>query len=238
VAPGAVAAALAACLVILLAPTLQLRLDADYRTGIGETREVVLKDGSRIHLDARSAVALDYGPARRTVRLIAGQAFFDVAPVPARPFVVPAEGLTVTVTATGFAVGSGGADTSVAVQLGSVEVAMERPGGGIVRLAPGHRLTLAHATGTVTRSRVPPADVAAWREGRLVVDGMPLAELAARLGRYHRGVIWVRSEGLAERRITGVFNLTDPVAALRAAAATQGAEVMAFTPYLLVVTGP
>lgn len=231
------AAGLAACLAALLAPGLPLRLKADHVSG-AEIREVVLEDGSRLYLDAGSAVAVDYGPARRMVRLIAGRAFFDVTPTPTRPFAVATPGLTVTVTGTGFAVELGATGTSVVVQSGSVDVATHRPDAPVVRLAPGDRLTLAHATGAVRRSRVPPADVAAWREGRLVVEGVPLAELVARLDRYHRGIIWVADAGLAGRRITGIFNLHDPIAALRAAAATQGAEVTALTPYLLVVTRP
>lgn len=232
----AVGAALAACLLVVAAPVLQLQIEADYVTGAGETRQITLEDGSTLHLDAESAVAVDYEASRRTVRLLAGQAYFDVMFAPARPFVVPVAGLSVNVTGTGFAVGRGTASTSVAVQSGSVEVAMDKPDGERVRLTPGNRLTLTHETGAVTLSRVPPADVASWRDGRLMVDGVPLAELVEELDRYHRGVIWLRDMTLAERRITGVFNLADPVAALRAAAGTQDAEVTELTRYVVLVT--
>jgi transmembrane sensor len=231
------AAALAACLGIVLAsvlvPAVQLRIAADHITGVGEIREIVLGDASRLHLDGASAVAVRYGPAERTVRLLAGQAFFDVAPDPTRPFIVHVDGFTVTVTGTAFAVGNEPDGTALAVQSGAVTVALGREA---VRLVAGDRLSVARATGAVARSTVTPADVARWRTGRLVVDGVPLAELVAQLRRHHRGLIWLNGAALAERRITGVFTLSDPVTALKAAAATQGAEVIALTPYLVIVT--
>jgi len=235
-AMGAAVAAFVACLLLFVAPALQLRVEADYVTGVGETRRITLDDGSTLHLDAESAVAVDYGPSRRTVRLLTGQAFFEVVSAPARPFTVPAKGLSVTVTGTRFAVGHGAVGTSVAVQSGSVEVAVEGAGGEHARLVPGDRLAVTNETGDVARNRISPADVASWRSGRLVIEGMPLAELVEELDRYRRGVIWLRDAGLADRRITGVFNLDDPIAALRAAAGTQNAQVTAFTPYVLVVT--
>ena len=236
VALAATGAALAACLAVFALEPLRLSLEADYTTGVGETRRIVLNDGSAVHLNAESAVAVDYGPARRSVRLLSGQAFFEVASAPERPFTVPADGLSVTVTGTEFAVGRRAAETSVAVQSGTVEVALDASDGEPARLARGDRLSLTRESGDVAISRVDPDEVASWRSGRLSVDGMLLADLVEALDRYHRGVIWLRDAELASRRVTGVFNLQDPVGALTAAAETQDAEVTEVTPYLVIVT--
>ena len=236
VALAATGAALAACLAVFALEPLRLSLEADYTTGVGETRRIVLNDGSAVYLDAETAVAVDYGPARRSVRLLSGQAFFEVASAPERPFTVPADGLSVTVTGTSFAVGRGVAETSVAVQSGTVEVALNTPDGEPARLVRGDRLSLTRESGDVAMSRVDPDEVASWRSGRLSVDGMPLSDLVEALDRYHRGVIWLRDAELASRRVTGVFNLQDPVGALTAAAKTQDAEVTVVTPYLVIVT--
>lgn len=234
---ASVVAALAACLLMIFAPGLWLRLDADYATDTGEVREVALDDGSRIHLDAESAVAVDYGPGQRSVRLLAGRAFFEVTAAPERPFVVETEGLRVTVTGTAFAVGTAPDSESVAVQSGSVAVSAGGAGAPEARLQGGDRLTLSHAAGSVRRGRVAPGDVASWRGGRLVVDGMPLAELVEEIDRHQRGVIWLRDPALGRRPVTGVFDLSNPRAALEAAAAAQRAQVTALTPYLLIVDG-
>lgn len=52
---------------------------ADYASDTQPLR-VALPDGSRAILDAHSAIALDFGPARREVRLLAGRALFEAAP--------------------------------------------------------------------------------------------------------------------------------------------------------------
>ncbi|MCG8356403.1 MAG: FecR domain-containing protein [Kiloniellales bacterium] len=232
---GGLAAALAASLLIVLAPTLRLHWQADHVSGIGEILALTLDDGSRLYLDAESAVAVDFDPARRSLELLAGRAFFDVAHDAGRPFVVAADGLSVTVTGTGFAVSAGQESLSVAVQSGAVEVRSDQSDTAVARLRAGDRLTMARETGTVTRSRVRASDVAAWREGQLVVDGAPLAEVVEAIDRHHRGVIWLRDATLAQRPVTGVFSLADPAAALEAAASAHGARVMALSPYILVV---
>ena len=236
VALGGLAAALAAGVLFVLAPTLRLHLQADHVSGVGEIRALTLADGSRLHLDAESAVTVRFTPARREVGLLAGRAFFDVAHDAGRPFVVSAGGLRVTVTGTAFAVGAVRDTVTLAVRSGGVEA---RPGGSdtdAVRLRAGDRLTMARDTGAVARSRIRPSDVAAWREGQLVVDGMPLSAVVEEIDRYHRGLILIAGGDLDRRPVTGIFSLRDPVAALDAAAGALGARVTAVSPYLLVVT--
>ena len=233
---GAVAAAFLAAVLSYLAPTLRLHLQADHVSGVGEIRALTLADGSHLHLDAESAVTVRFTPARREVGLLAGRAFFDVAHDAGRPFVVSAGGLRVTVTGTAFAVGAVRDTVTLAVRSGGVEA---RPGGSdtdAVRLRAGDRLTMARDTGAVARSRIRPSDVAAWREGQLVVDGMPLSAVVEEIDRYHRGLILIAGGDLDRRPVTGIFSLRDPVAALDAAAGALGARVTAVSPYLLVVT--
>lgn len=53
--------------------------DADYASGTQPLR-VALPDGSRAILDAHSAIAVDFGPGKREVRLLSGQALFEATP--------------------------------------------------------------------------------------------------------------------------------------------------------------
>ena len=235
IAVAGVAAALVACLVLFLVPSLQYRLQADHATGVAEVLSVTLEDGSELQLAAESAVAVDVNGGQRRVTLIAGQAFFDVTQDPGRPFTVEADGLTVTVTGTAFAIGRSRDALSVAVAEGAVQVVAARNRDSVFRLALGERLTMTSATGRVSRSQIRPTDIAAWRQGQMIVEATPLADVIEEIGRYHNGAIWLEDAALGQRRITGVFSLTDPIAALEAAADTQGAEVVQFTPYFLVV---
>jgi transmembrane sensor len=231
---GIAVAALAACVALYFAPILKLRLQADHLTGVAELREVTLEDGSIVHLDAGSAIAIRYDSTRRGVALLAGRAFFEVSASKERPFMVIAEDVTVTVTGTAFDVRSSSDAVTVAVQSGTVEV--EERGRIAATLTRGQRLSVSLDSRQVGMSEIAPQDVASWRERRLVVDGATLADVVEELGRHHAGVIVLRDRSLAERRITGVFDLRRPVEALHAIARSQHGSITEITPYVLVVS--
>lgn len=233
---GLTAALVAACVALWVFPSVKLYFQADHLTGVAELRELTLEDGSIVHLDAASAIAVRYDKARREVELLAGQAFFKVVSARDRPFVVTAGNVAVTVKGTAFDVGSSRDGVTVAVQSGVVEVLVS----GIERnvlstLTRGERLVV-DRQGAFARAQVAPEDVASWREHRLVVDGATLGEVVDELGRYHRGAILVSDRGLSERRITGVFDLRRPLEALHTVARTQNGSVIELSPYLTIVS--
>jgi len=88
-------------LILGLGTDLPQRIDAGLRadavTAAGETRTVSLPDGSTAELNTASAIAVDFGPdgtGPRRVRLLRGEAAFDVVKNPDRPFLVAAGGGT------------------------------------------------------------------------------------------------------------------------------------------------
>jgi len=230
---GLALAALAACLMLWLAPDLGVLMRADHRTSAGETRDIALADGSTVSLDADSAIALGYGD--RSVDLLAGRAFFQVKRDPAHPFTVKAGEANVAVLGTAFDVLLSERFVTVAVQTGSVSVAAGPT--QVVTLQPGQRAIVDRANGVITAATVGVDGVAAWRDGKLVVEGVPVAEVIEALDRHHAGIILLRDPVLGARRITGVFDLRDPDAALRAVLRPYGGSVLAITPYMLVVQG-
>lgn len=233
---GLAATVLAACVAFWFFPSLKLRLQADHLTGIAELREVTLEDGSIVHLDAASAIAVRYDKEHRNVELLAGQAFFKVASARERPFVVTAGNVAVTVRGTAFDVGASRDGVSVAVQSGTVEVLVSGSERNVLStLTRGERMVV-DRQGAAARFEVAPEDVASWREHRLIVDGATLGEVVDELGRHHRGVIMVSSRGLADRRITGVFDLRRPLEALHTVARTQDGSVLEISPYLTIVS--
>jgi len=229
--------ALAACFVLVVAgllPGLLLRLEADVVTGTAEMRSLVLADGSRVQLGPESAVELAVGPETRGVRLLKGEAFFEVVPDTSRPFRVEAGDASVTVLGTAFEVRLDGADTLVAVQEGRVRL----DGGPAVRsaaaiLEAGASARVRH--GAILRSAVKPDDVAPWRHGELVAIDRPAGEVVAELRRYYDGLIVVQSGAFAARRVSGIYDLEDPVSTLRGVAASHGASLHQISPWLLVI---
>lgn len=211
-----IAAALAACLALAFAlPEVRVRLAADAVTPAGAGRTLALDDGSTVALAGDSALAVDLDGAARRLRLLRGAAYFEVAPDAARPFTVAAGAVTVTVRGTGFAVGRGDAVTTVAVAHGRVEVRSE---GETAVLAPGERLEIGETGRRL--SAVDPADVALWRADRLAVRDAPLGEVLDAIARRHGGGYLIGGD-LRARRVTGVFDLSDPERALVALLATQ-----------------
>jgi transmembrane sensor len=234
---GGAVAALAACLAVAILPTLRIELQADYTTTVGESRQVTLADGSVVQLDSDSAIDVHYSAAGREVRLLAGRAFFEVRPDKQWPFSVRADAVAATVTGTAFDVDLAAEEVRVAVQEGAVRVdypAGDRATG--VTLAPGDRLRVGRAGGA-TLERAAIASIASWRRGRLLIEGATVAEVVAELRRYHTGIILLADETLARRRVTGVFDLRDPVRALRTVVAPHAGRVREITHYLVIVSG-
>ena len=96
---------------------------AAYTTEIAEVSEIALEDGSRVTLGARSRIETAFTPEARRIALVSGEAFFDVAKDPDRPFYVAVDHTLVRVVGTKFDVKSTMGKVHVAVLEGVVEVA-------------------------------------------------------------------------------------------------------------------
>ncbi|HWB50378.1 MAG TPA: FecR domain-containing protein [Stellaceae bacterium] len=233
---GAAAAAIAACLVLVAGPNLVLRLQADHLTGTAEERTVQLADGSTVRLAPESAIDVAYGATDRHVRLLKGEAFFEVAHDAARPFTVEAGGVETTDLGTAFDVRLEADETDIAVRQGLVRVDAPTVQPALSeRLAAGQWLRIAH--GQAERGDLAPEEIGAWTHGQLIAKNRPVAEIVNELRPYYHGVILLRGAALARQPLTGVYNLSDPVEALRAVARAQGATVYRLSPWILIISG-
>ena len=202
------AAALAAVLaVVVLAGVLSvlgLRQPADvqiYRTDVGERATVTMADGSRAMLNTASELAVEYTRKRRSLRLISGEAWFDVAPNPGRPFVVTAGAHTVTATGTSFNVRAAAEGLQVAVSEGAVVVATadRTP---LTTVTAGQR---ADVRGANVRLEAAGPVAGDWRAGRLEFEAATLGEAVAEMNRYRRTPMILDDPGLSALRVSGVF---------------------------------
>lgn len=224
--------ALAASLAIVVLPGTLSRLWTDETTQTAQIRALQLADGSKIRLGPDSALDVDFHDGRRRIRLIRGEAFFEVEPDSGHPFIVTAGGVDTTVVGTAFNVSLEETGTRVAVQHGKVQV----DGKGDSAILQAGDWVQMSLEGTVQRGHIPAAEVATWLDGQLVARDQPLAEVIDDLRRYYAGVIIVADASLAQRRVSGVYNLSEPVAALTAAVGAHGASVHSLTPWIQVVT--
>lgn len=179
-----------------------------YSTRIGEQRLVTLQDGTRVRLDTDSRLQVRLKPGERDVRLLKGQAFFDVAHDKSRPFIVQADGAKVRALGTRFDVRLKDAQVHVTLIEGAVEVTHH--GAGATR---SWRLTPGQALATGSRTPGPlPVDVAAatsWTSGQLVFHATPLAEAVAEVNRYSRVKVVVDTAQLQAVAVNGKFDAGD-----------------------------
>lgn len=200
-----------------------------YSTNVGEQKVVRLADGTRVTLDTDSEVRVELTPEQRDIRLTRGQALFDVAKDPARPFVVSTDNGQVRAIGTRFEVGLRASGMKVTLIEGSVEVrnSAREGGGGTWTLAAGEQVTINKNTPPLSKPKS--VDVAAstsWTTGRLVFHETRLADAVDEVNRYSRAKIELKADDLAARPINGAFQAGDPEAFADAAAALLNLEVV------------
>lgn len=94
-----------------------------YVTAVGQQKTLDLDDGSQIQLNTNSQVEVEYGDQYRNIRLLQGEAHFDVAKNPDRPFRVYAGSGRVQAIGTAFTVQIAPAGVNVLVTEGRIALA-------------------------------------------------------------------------------------------------------------------
>ncbi|TKT76337.1 FecR family protein [Aquamicrobium sp. LC103] len=220
-------AAAAAVLVLAVGvrqfPTIMLYWQADYVTATGGQSTVILPDGSSMILNTASAVAVDFEDGRRNVRLLEGEAFFDVKNDPDRPFRVAGRFGEVEVKGTAFSVRSDDEQDRVVLERGRVEVSRLTDRTEQVALEPG-QMTTATASALSVAMPVDAANALAWREGRAIFEDQPLANVLDELRRYHGGPVFVADGRIGNVAVSGNYRLDDVEGAIRTLADAVGAE--------------
>jgi transmembrane sensor len=201
------------------------RSGVEYRTGIGAPRLVQLRDGSRISLDADTAVRVTYGETERRVRLESGRAYFQVRHNPSWPFVVVAGRHQITDIGTAFMVRHGSGRTAVTLLEGRVAVSSrsrESPGsartsaaaapgpgaggpGQAIVLTTGQRLTFA-AAGPPQLDRPRLDDVTAWVRREIMLNDTPLLRAVAELNRYDPVRLVIADPQVARLHVSGIYH--------------------------------
>lgn len=191
-----------------------LPLLADHATAKGEVRQVQLPDGSRVELDTRSAIDLEFSDTERRVRLLGGDAYFTVAPLgpnETRPFVVESAGGTTRALGTQFLVSQDDAHGAwVGVTEHSVALALERAperGAREQILQEGQSARYDAHGGIETLAPRDLQRATSWRRGVLVFERVPLGQVAEQLNRYRPGRVLISDSALAGREVSGVFRL-------------------------------
>jgi transmembrane sensor len=186
------------------------RWTADLSTGTGETRETRLSDGSRVWLNALSALNVRFDTAQRLLLLQAGEVLIDTAKDTSRPLLVQTVEGRMRALGTRFSVRQEDRRTLLNVYEGAVEV---RTAQGQVQVAEAAQQL------SFSQDHIPPPSVAsasreAWRRSLLLADNLPLGQLLEELSRYRPGHLGC-DPAVAGLPVMGSFPLKDTDQALR-----------------------
>ncbi|MCX2697470.1 MULTISPECIES: FecR family protein [Ochrobactrum] len=196
-----------------------MRLRADAMSASSEMPVIKLADGSTVQLNSSSAISFDITNKGRHVHLLRGEAYFIVAKDTQRPFTVSAAKGNITALGTEFDVKLKERGADVVVTEHAVEVKSSASGPAptprdTLRLEQGHSVFYDSATGIGQVTAIDPEFAASWRNGRLIFEDQPLSHVVEDIARHLPGRIMIASNDLAQRRITGTFDLSSPSTAL------------------------
>lgn len=174
----------------------------EFRTGAAEMTTVQLDDGTVVRIAPATTLRIEASAAERRVALD-GRAFFAVAPMPDRPFVIETPAGAARVLGTRFDIRAEGDSLDVVVVEG--RVAVSGHDGREVEVIAGER---ARVAGGRTAPHGPVDDVAgliAWTGDFLVFQAEPLHAAAFEL-QYRYGVrIMIEDPDLAGETVSAWF---------------------------------
>lgn len=179
-----------------------------YRTQVGGIQSVPLADGSKVTLNTDSEIRVALTDADRRITLNQGEAYFEVAKDPTRPFVVRAADRRVIAVGTKFSVRREGDDVRVVVTEGVVRVERIGPGSAAPasQLVAGAVARSVNANTLVEQKSVGEAEERlSWRQGFLMFHNATLGEAAAEFNRYNERKIVVEDPTVAAIHVGGTF---------------------------------
>ncbi|KQM97039.1 hypothetical protein ASE85_15940 [Sphingobium sp. Leaf26] len=179
-----------------------------YQTDIGELRDIALDDGSVLHLNSDSEAEVRFTANGRKVRIIRGEASFDVAHDQKRPFDVEARSAVIRAVGTAFNVRMRPSIVELTVTQGAVTV--HSGGSTAQKVAAGSGAVIQPRTIALTRLGSKLIDQrTAWREQMVELDGETIEQAAGEFNRYRATPILIGDSRVSALRIGGRFRIND-----------------------------
>jgi transmembrane sensor len=206
-------------------------LVADYKTAVGENREVVLADGTSMYLNTNSAVKIHFSEQERLIELIKGEVLIETGheeSVNYRPFIVSTQHGFATAMGTRFIVRDHEQYTKVSVFEGAVRINPKDNQVKTVILQAGESVEF--TAGKVSSPTKAKSTESAWAKGVLAVYAIPLGEFVTELARYRKGILRC-DPTIAHLLISGSFPTQDTDAVLEKLTRTLPVKIESFTRY-------
>ena len=202
-----------------------------YSSGVGQTKKIVLPDGSLMTLNTQSEVRAHYTRHSREIRLTKGEVLFNVAHDATRDFVVRIGSWMVFAVGTAFNIRR---LTATSLDVTVTEGIVEMLPSGSEPTQARQKLTALHEARAEDDGGLDVHEVSdtelqrrlAWRSGLIVFDGETLRQALTEINRYSTRPIMVTDPELADRRIVGVFPTSDTQTFVHGMRITLGVEAV------------
>ena len=198
-----------------------------YTTDIGGQQTVQLADGSKIRLNTDTLVEVNYHDGQRNIHLYKGEAHFDVASDPERPFIVKARKGDVMALGTIFSVRVKNDRVNVIVEEGKVRIraneSIERFEDEqfeiteeILEESDKNNTVVANAGKNVIFGEQEIESIVqeeketierkfSWRQGMLAFDDEPLSDVIEEVSRYTSNKIIIGDPNIRTLRVGGYY---------------------------------
>ena len=209
-------------------------------TQVGEQRSVTLEDGTVVQLNTDTALRVNLEKTVRRIALLRGEARFDVAKDPSRPFVVSTPQAVVRALGTAFNVRIMEARTVVSVIEGhirmvnrkdgvaeAISIADSKPSEATesLELSANGQASIGDSGHIQNRGGPPFGRAVSWTKQHIVFVDEPLSVVVAEFNRYSKTPLEIADPALAEHRIDGGFDAFDRAALLEYLHRYQGVQV-------------
>lgn len=207
---------------------------ADYKTEIGQRRDLTLADGSQIQLNTDTAIDVTFDATQRLIRLRTGEILIQTGKLgDQRPFFVETQDGRVQALGTRFSVHQLPGSTRVGVLEDRVSIQPDddSTAARILQAGEGSDFDRRH----VGLIRPFASSQVAWSNGQLIVLDARLGDVIDELQRYRRGVLHCDARA-RDLRVSGTFRLDSTDAVLANLKASLPIEVRYFTRYWVSIS--
>ncbi|RZT91357.1 FecR family protein [Ancylomarina subtilis] len=183
----------------------------------GSEYELVLADGTKVHLNAMSSLKfpIQFIGKTRNVKLT-GEAYFEVSKDAKHPFIVDVLGTKVEVLGTSFNVKAYKEDENVVTTLveGSVKVRSSGFKAKTMMLEPGQQAVVNEASGDIMKQEVNVDLYTSWRQGVFLFKDQRIEDIMTELSRWYDLKVFYKNSSVKDYRFGGHFNRNSEIGSI------------------------
>lgn len=172
----------------------------------GNKTTVMLPDGSKVSLNGNTIFEYDVeAGSHRNVKIVKGEAFFDVAKDPSCPFNVIVEDMNIQVLGTTFNVKARRGKIETALFTGAVKLALQDMD-STYQLKPGQKSIYNQGQRRLQMTESDMSLDAGWKDGYLTFHSAPLSEVLEKIEDWYAVKITLSDQQLRNDLMTGSFH--------------------------------